>query len=502
MPDANPASLTSNSRLAVNSLWNIFGQVLPLLAGLVTVPILIRELGTDRMGILSLTWMIVGYFNLFDMGIGRALTMYVARMIGSGEGDRIPRLIWTALTLMLGLGLVGLGLLLVLAHWLVFQVLNVPADLQTETFAAIRLLAISVPLVISIAGLRGVLEAYQRFDLVNYIRIPGSLFTFLAPVLVLPFSHDLVHIMAALVAGRVVVLLVHLGMCRRLVGGFLAGVGFGSELVPPLLRISSWMLISNLVSPLMVYLDRFLIGAVATMTAVAYYTTPYDVVTKLSVVPIALVGVLFPAFSMLLQSDEEKSLRVFGAGINLITLIMFPTTLVIFTFAPELLGLWLNPEFARHSTPVLRLLAVGVFLNSLARVPFVLAQGAGRPDLPAKLHLVELPLYLALVFVLVRLQGINGAALAWTLRMLFDLVALFLVARKLYAGVHGALVRAGVTTGLFLLACLGSFLTRDITPRSVLLAAMLATLGAAAWKWLVGRPEKEFLGRVLGRDST
>ena len=47
---------------------------------------------------------------------------------------------------------------------------------------------------------------------------------------------------------------------------------------------------------------------------------------------------------------------------------------------------------------MLQILAVGVFINSLAQVPFALLQGVGRPDLTATLHLIELPLYLGLLW--------------------------------------------------------------------------------------------------------
>jgi O-antigen/teichoic acid export membrane protein len=57
------------------------------------------------------------------------------------------------------------------------------------------------------------------------------------------------------------------------------------------------MTVSNVVSPLMVYVDRFLIGAFLSISAVAYYVTPHEVVTKLLVLPGAVAAVFFPAFS-------------------------------------------------------------------------------------------------------------------------------------------------------------------------------------------------------------
>ena len=47
-----------------------------------------------------------------------------------------------------------------------------------------------------------------------------------------------------------------------------------------LLRFGGWMTVSNIVGPLMVTLDRFLIGALISVSAVAYYATPYEVVSQ------------------------------------------------------------------------------------------------------------------------------------------------------------------------------------------------------------------------------
>ena len=77
------------------------------------------------------------------------------------------------------------------------------------------------------------------------------------------------------------------------------------------------------------------------------------------------------------------------------------------------------------SSAVLQWLAVGVFVNAVARLPFSVLQASGRPDVTAKLHLIELPAYLFALWALVRAFGIEGAAAAWTLRAGVDAVVLF-----------------------------------------------------------------------------
>jgi len=117
----------------------------------------------------------------------------------------------------LGLALARFGVLTLaaLSPWLVEGVLNIPAELQPETLLTFYLLAASVPIVISSTGLQGVLEAHQRFGMINVVRIPLGVFTFLGPVLVLSFSHSLVPVVAALIAARLFSWFVYVVLCLR-----------------------------------------------------------------------------------------------------------------------------------------------------------------------------------------------------------------------------------------------------------------------------------------------
>jgi O-antigen/teichoic acid export membrane protein len=251
-------------------------------------------------------------------------------------------------------------------------------------------------------------------------------------------------------------------MCFRVAPDLRHKIAWQRAAVRPLLGFGGWMTVTNVVGPLMVTLDRFLIGAVASVTAVAYYATPYEVVTKLWLIPGALVGVMFPAFSTSFAQDRERTALLYRRSVKYILLMLFPIVLLTLVLAPDGLRIWLGPEFALHSARVLQWLAVGVFINSLAQVPFALVQGVGRPDLTAKLHLVELPFYLFALWWLIRLRGIEGAAIVWTGRAAIDALVLFgvgkrfLPARSSYAGrsvfavtcAFAALALAGLAQGL------------------------------------------------------
>ena len=373
--------LTHGRLLGRNAIWNLLSQVAPLAVAVMTIPVLIRGLGTDRFGVLTLAWMVLGYFSLFDFGLGRALTKLVAERLGLGlEGD-IPDLVWTALGLMMALGLAGAALVILIAPWLVRGVLQIPGPLQRESLVAFYLLAASLPFLIITAGLRGVMEAYQRVGLSNLVRAGVGLFTLVGPLLVLPFARGLGPVVAVLVVVRLASWAIHLRLCLGAVPGLRRGVAVRSDLVRPLLSFCGWLTLTNIVVPIMVQMDRFFIGALVSTAAVAYYTTPFELVIKGWFISGAVLGAVFPAFATSFACDRGRTELIFVKSLNYIFILMFPITLALVALAPEGLALWLGPDFARQSTAVLRWLAIGVFLNALAASPLVAHAGdrAARP---------------------------------------------------------------------------------------------------------------------------
>ncbi|CAN5184223.1 O13/O129/O135 family O-antigen flippase [soil metagenome] len=424
------SELTSGRLLARNTGLNFVAQGVLLLVALIAIPLLVKGLGTERFGIFILIWTLIGYFGLLDLGLGRAMTQAVAEILGKGNEEELPAVAWTGLLLTGLLGIVGATLLLIFVPWLVTSGIKTPPFLQEESRTAFYLLALSLPFVLSPVGLRGLLEAHQRFDLTVSISMPMAVVSFLSPLLVLPFSRSLDAVVAVLLVGRIIGWLAHLVVCLRTLPYLRGEVVWNPAVLAPLFRRGAWMTVSNVISPAMVYLDRFVIGAMLSLAAVAYYVTPYEIVTKLWMVPGAVLSVMFPAFAMSFAKDQQQTAALFDRAMRTILLIVFPLALVLVVFAPEGLSLWLGQEFSRQSTGVVRWLAVAVFVNCCAQVAFAVLQGVGRPDLTAKLHLLELVPYIVALWWLVGRFGITGAAVAWALRVLVDTVILFGLAKR------------------------------------------------------------------------
>ena len=125
--------LTRGRRLVRNTVLNLIGLGAPLMVAIFAIPFLIDGLGTDRFGILTLVWAAIGYFGLFDLGLGRALTQIVAKKLGTDREQEIPTLVWTALFVMSVVGLLGTAVVFLLSRWLVMTVLKIPPVFQIET---------------------------------------------------------------------------------------------------------------------------------------------------------------------------------------------------------------------------------------------------------------------------------------------------------------------------------------------------------------------------------
>jgi O-antigen/teichoic acid export membrane protein len=491
--------VTSSRLLARNTLLNTGAQLVPMIAAFVAIPILIRALGADRFGVLTLAWAIIGYFSLFDLGLSRALTHAVAIRLGLDDSSKdLAEVVWTSMILMFVLGVVGGVVLAALATWVVGHGLNVPAHLIGESRQTLYLLALSMPLIVTTAGFRGLLEGHQHFGASVALRMPLGVFSFVGPLFVLPFSRELPPIVALLVVGRLLTWIAHLAVCLRRYPYLRERLALRISAALPLLRIGGWMTATNIISPLMSYLDRFVVGAILPMAAVAHYVTPYELVSKLSLFPQSLMGVFFPAFATSFASDRERMAALFGRSLRALLLFMFPLALLLVLFAREGLTLWVGAAFAAASAPVLRWLAVGIFINSLAHAPFNVLQGIGRPDLTGKLHLIELPFYLGALYLFAHAFGIVGVAMAWVLRISVDSAALLIVTTLRVPSVSDDVWRvvAWATIALGLLVAAATI--HGLVAKAIFLALVLAAYLVASWTRIVHPVERRMLLRAIG----
>jgi O-antigen/teichoic acid export membrane protein len=193
-----------------------------------------------------------------------------------------------------------------------------------------------------------------------------------------------------------------------------------------LFAYGSWITVSGIISPILVSLDRTVIGVIRGAAAVTYYTVPFSFATKFLILPVSISRTLFPRFSM---QDDQSAKDLARDAVVALAVVMTPLVAVALVLLRPFFQLWLGAHLAELSVPAGEILLLGVWINGLAHVPSAYLQARGRPDMTAKLHLIELVPFVALLWIGLRVGGVEGAASVWTIRVAADFVLLSAAAR-------------------------------------------------------------------------
>ncbi|MEW6088372.1 MAG: flippase [bacterium] len=414
-----------------NTLWNISGAGIPFLLGVVTIPYLLNKIGVEAFGILTLVWTLIGYFSLFDFGLGRALTQQVAANRALEQIEKLSGLVKTGMLFTLVTGAFGGVLLAVAANPLGFKWLNVSAALQQNTVDSLLIVAFGIPMVTLTTGLKGVLEAFEDFKTVNLLRLLFGLANFGLPVLsVMAFGPSLNMIVFSLIAARFMILGAHICLVHKKLPINWIKVKCSEKEISNLLSFGAWMTLSNIVSPLMVVADRFIISSVIGAGLIAYYTVPSDFLIRILIIPGALAAALFPRLSSMMSADQRGAENVYKKSLKITSLTMFAICLSIAVGSYWGLTLWLGRDFSQHSWKIASILSVGLFFNGIAQIPYAAVQAAGNAKMTTILHLGEFVFYFPLLFMFLKYFGLPGAAVIWVIRAGADLMILLMYAKK------------------------------------------------------------------------
>lgn len=409
--------------LRSNTIWSFCGSVLPMLLGVITIPYLMKHVSVEVFGILTLVWALIGYLSMFDFGIGRALTQQVSSSLSQKATDQLPGVVKTGLLLMLATGLLGGCLLALGAHELSYKWLNVSKGTEWDTNKSLLIAAIGIPFTTVTSGLKGVLEGFEDFKSSSILRIILGVTNFGFPALsVLLFNNSLEYMVLSLVASRFLILIAHLIAIQphiSLKDIFTAPFARKSE-AKTLVSFGAWMTLSNLISPLMVTADRFVISFVLGAGVVAFYTVPLDFIVRLLVIPAALTGALFPRFAFLYKTDINQIKALYNKSIKAVLLVMLFVSGTICLGSYFGLSLWLGSDFANKSYLIASILSIGLLFNSLGQIPLAALHANGKVRTTSIIHLCESCVYLPLLFIALKFYGLIGAAVVWVLRVCCD----------------------------------------------------------------------------------
>jgi O-antigen/teichoic acid export membrane protein len=291
----------------------------------------------------------------------------------------------------------------------------------------------SLPLLLLSSALRGHLEGVGAFRALNLLRIPTGILLVVGPCLTAYFSPSLVWACVSIFFVRLLHLLVLWALTAHEMGHAMATMPAALlrhstwHWLRRLLSFGGWVTVSNVVGPVIVYVDRFVIGATLAASSVAVYAVPFDMVSRLPILVAALCSVLLPELarlSSLASATDPSALRQAHQLVRRSSLFSALVVAVLVVcgglVAPWALTGWLGADFAQQSGLLTQVLLLAFGVNAVAQIPFTALQAMGRVRAVALLHSAELLPYAVLVFFAISWLGLVGAAWAWLLRSIVD----------------------------------------------------------------------------------
>jgi O-antigen/teichoic acid export membrane protein len=498
------AAGTAGSRVGHNAILNFLALAVPLALAFLIMPIAARHLGPARFGLLGLAWAVTEYLTLFDLGLGRALVKFVADALHH-DSTQLSEIVSLSMAAQVLAGIVG-GLVFALAApVLVSDVFRIAPELAIEARRVFQVVGLSVPIVLLISGQRAVLEGAQRFDLSATLKMVSSIGAISIPAVGAVLGASLPVILLVVLLSRIVVSIAFAVAIRVALPSLRWVRSRDWGLLRRVLSFGGWVLVSNTVNPLLVYFDRFALGTIVGLAAVGLYTAPYEGVTRMLLIPVSLFSSLLPALTSIeARRERERFGALVASSERLLAPVMAIPLALVLVFAPELLQAWLGAQYAQQSSTALRILAAGVFANSLAHPLFVVLYAKGRPDLPAKFHLAELVIHIPLTIFLIQSFGIAGAAAAWTTRVTLDMCLLLWGAART-SGLPILEVAGGRvgTEALGILLLFGALIASKhlaVISGAASLTAVVATIvlfAAGSWGSILQEPERAALRHTL-----
>jgi O-antigen/teichoic acid export membrane protein len=411
-----------------NTLWNLAGSGLPLIAAAICIPYLLNGMGKETFGILTLIWALIGYFSLFDLGVGRSLTYEISKLLASNNTEDIRPTLKAGLIITTITGLVGGFILWLTAPKLAHDWLRISAVYQADSLTAFTVCALAIIPTTITSGLRGALEGANRFAASNASKMIIGFGMFVLPACSFYlYGASLTNIALSLLVLRIFVVILALAQSHQTFKQYISKITLTYTYFRRLFTYGFWITITGIISPLMVYGDRFLISNLLGADQLSYYSIPQEGLFRLLILPAALSGALMPAFTTL---KGEDLLQTYKTNFKRVAYVMLAVCCLSAALAYPVMSWWLSPEFANKSIGVTLILCVGIWVNSVSITPFTLLQARGSPKVTAIFHLIELALYIPLVLLMVHNYGLLGAGFAWLFRVLIDFSLLYVAVKK------------------------------------------------------------------------
>lgn len=374
---------TFSKQVPKNLLANVLYFILNVIIGLFLVPFFIDSLGVASYALVPLATSLTGYVNLVVQSLNTSVSRYLTIDLQRNEFKKANVTFNTALFGTLGIILLMLPFVVLISYYAP-SFFEIPTS--QENAARILFLGVISSFLLRAWGSNfGVsLFAYNRLDLQNLVNAVNILVQVgLIVVLFKLYSPNLVYIGLAYLIGAAVAFILTIIFSHKINPNLKVNIkDFRRSKVNEITEMGGWVIINQIGSLLFLQIDLIVVNKLFGTVAGGEYSIVLTWSMMLRTIAGMLIGVLTPVILTYYAKEKiDELINISKNTVKLTGLAMALPIGYICGFAPQLLLLWVGPEFVKLSLlmvlmlshlvinlPVTPLFAINVAYNKV-RIP-------------------------------------------------------------------------------------------------------------------------------------
>ena len=422
-PVAAPQSRQKRSERFLGSvLWSWFGVAVSIFSGLLLSPYTIHKLGPEGYGVWTVIFAFVDYLWLLDLGFRSATLKYTAHYLALGQTDKIIEVLNTGVLYATAISAVTIVATVFLAGY-VSRFENISPPYQRPFTILLIVVGIGWASGAVFNLFSASLEGFQRFDLTSRIWITSIAVRSFGIAAVLAAGHRLLAMGAVVLLSLALTYSLSYFSLRRIFPQFQFSPRKASfAMFRQMLAYGIHTFLAFISQQLLNQSPPILIAHFLPTAYAGYYGMAMRV-PNYSVDLVNRVGLISGSHAAELAARNDLSaIARMGICTNRYCLTMFaPMAIAMVVYGRELFRVWISPEFAAISAPLLPVLAIGITLGVAAQFnSSSILYGLGKHPGYAKSLMVEAILCVAGVYLVLPRYQILGAAYITAILMVIN----------------------------------------------------------------------------------
>jgi O-antigen/teichoic acid export membrane protein len=396
------------SSLLRNGLYNVGGQSVRGIVGLLTIPFLIRILGIREYGIWSLAYAVLALMIMSEAGISVAVTVFLSKDRAEDDLREASRTLTFILVSAVLLS-IALGLFLWYAGPLLVQWLPAFGTAErADAGRALRIASFAVSILIGQRTLIGVEQAFDRYATINTVDLCQSLLASAGLVVVAWLGGRTVAMMKWQILVSAVITLAHCYIVYRLLRGKGITLQWSGRKARRILNYSVATWAATLGTAAFSQCDRLIVAGVLGAPLLGIYSAITGISSKINSFSGTAVQPLVPSLSRDAGRNVPAETQIRNAA-HLNSLIATEAGIVLYVMADWIMQVLVPGATTRQEILALEIAAVIYALYSLNALGFYVLFAFDQPRTNAFVVLSSGIVSLVLIFVAARYFGLVGA---------------------------------------------------------------------------------------------